>query len=388
MEPPLLARLEAYRPAPPSILGQIQGFLTGWENERLRLIGRGSAANAVPRTLIPAAGRRETVRLALTGTPSGYPGYVLDGSSTELVPRRARGLVYVLRRSVQLLAAGRTERRNEVWYSATNGGSSLWEDREECFRSVDDAARLFGVPRCRLGFTCFPRAVAAGALYLRRVDGAGAPATPWRSAIDFTLPVDDGFFLGGYQWAADAVAVVVVEKECALDQIEDLCREKRWILVSGGGYPTCAAHMLVHMLSTKFSLDVYVLTDFGPDGAAIVLQYLLGSYASAHETSHFTARVKWLGLRASQAQAANIPARYWKALTDRDRSTCESLLATDFVRSRPAWATEIRTLLDRGSKCELEDIYHILPRPGSPATTCAAQTLVDFIAHEMRNALG
>jgi len=388
MEPPLLARLEAYRPAPPSILGQIQGFLTGWENERLRLIGRGSAANAVPRTLIPAAGRRETVRLALTGTPSGYPGYVLDGSSTELVPRRARGLVYVLRRSVQLLAAGRTERRNEVWYSATNGGSSLWEDREECFRSVDDAARLFGVPRCRLGFTCFPRAVAAGALYLRRVDGAGAPATPWRSAIDFTLPVDDGFFLGGYQWAADAVAVVVVEKECALDQIEDLCREKRWILVSGGGYPTCAAHMLVHMLSTKFNLDVYVLTDFGPDGAAIVLQYLLGSYASAHETSHFTARVKWLGLRASQAQAANIPARYWKDLTDRDRSTCESLLATDFVRSRPAWATEIRTLLDRGSKCELEDIYHILPRPGSPATTCAAQTLVDFIAHEMRNALG
>ena len=45
-------------------------------------------------------------------------------------------------------------------------------------------------------------------------------------------------------------------------------------------------------------------------------------------------------------------------------------------------------LLNRGAKCELEDIYHILPRPGSPATTCAAQTLVDFIEHEMRNALG
>ena len=55
---------------------------------------------------------------------------------------------------------------------------------------------------------------------------------------------------------------------------------------------------------------------------------------------------------------------------------------------RPAWATEIRTLLNRGAKCELEDIYHILPRPGSPVTTCAAQTLVDFIEHEMRNALG
>ena len=383
-----MARLEAYRPAPPSILGRIQGFLTGWENERTRLIRRGSAANAVPRTQIPVAGARDTVRLASTATPSGYPAYVLNGSSTEMVSQRAKGLVYVLRRSVQLLAAGRTERRNEVWYSAQNDDSSLWEDRDECFRSVDDAARLFGVPRCRLGITCYPRAVAVGPLYLRRIGGAGAPATPWRSAIDFSLPVDDGFFLGGYEWAADAVAVVVVEKECALDQIEDLCRAKRWILVSGGGYPTCAAHMLVHMLSTKFSLDVYVLTDFGPDGAAIVLQYMLGSYASAHETSHFTAPVKWLGLRASQAQAANIPARYWKALTDRDRSTCESLLATDFVRSRPAWATEIRTLLDRGSKCELEDIYHILPRPGSPVTTCAAQTLVDFIEHEMRNALG
>lgn len=385
MEPPLTARLEAYRPAPPSILGQIQGFLTGWENQRTRLIRRGSAANAVPRTRIPVAGARDTVRLALTATPSGYPAYVLNGSSTEMVSQRAKGLVYVLRRSVQLLVAGRTERRNEVWYSAPN---DVWEDREECFSSVDDAARLFGVPRCRLGITCFPRAVAAGPLYVRRIGGAGAPATPWRSAIDFSLPVDDRFFLGGYEWAADAVAVVVVEKECALDQIEDLCRAKRWILVSGRGYPTCAAHMLVHMLSTKFSLDVYVLTDFGPDGAAIVLQYMLGSYASAHETSHFTAPVKWLGLRASQAQAANIPARYWKALTDRDRSTCESLLATDFVRSRPAWATEIRTLLNRGAKCELEDIYHILPRPGSPVTTCAAQTLVDFIEHEMRNALG
>ena len=177
MEPPLLARLEAYRPAPPSILGQIQGFLNGWEQERMRLIGRGSAANAVPRTQIPVAGRRDTVRLALTATPSGYPGYVLDGSSTELDSWRAKGLVHVLRRSEQLLAAGRTERRNEVWYSATNGGSSLWEDREECFSSVDDAARLFGVPRCRLGFTCYARAIAAGPLYLRRVDGAGAPAS-------------------------------------------------------------------------------------------------------------------------------------------------------------------------------------------------------------------
>ena len=164
-----MARLEAYRPAPPSILGQIQGFLNGWEQERMRLIGRGSAANAVPRTRIPVAGARDTVRLALTATPSGYPAYVLNGSSTAMVSRRAKGLVYVLRRSVQLLVAGRTERRNEVWYSAPN---DVWEDREECFSSVDDAARLFGVPRCRLGITCFPRAVAAGPLYVRRIGGA------------------------------------------------------------------------------------------------------------------------------------------------------------------------------------------------------------------------
>ena len=47
-----------------------------------------------------------------------------------------------------------------------------------------------------------------------------------------------------------------------------------------------------------------------------------------------------------------------------------------------------RKLFTKLTKCELEDIYHILPRPGSPVTTCAAQTLVDFIEHEMRNALG
>ena len=157
-----------------------------------------------------------------------------------------------------------------------------WTTRPAC-----SASRAAGS-----GFTCYARAITAGPLYLRRVDGAGAPATPWRSAIDFDLPVDDGFFLGGYEWAADVtVAVVVVEGVRPRSNRGSVPGEALDFGV-GRGYPTCAAHMLVHMLSTKFSLNgpFHVPpTDFGPDGAAIVFAIYVGVVCERARDMHFTA---------------------------------------------------------------------------------------------------
>ncbi len=77
---------------------------------------------------------------------------------------------------------------------------------------------------------------------------------------------------------------------------------------------------------------------------------------AAHETPNASLplpRLRWLGLRS--ADAVDSPVQHRTALTERDFAVGRNWLAKSPVaRSEPLWADEVRAMLGRGYKVDIE----------------------------------
>lgn len=128
-------------------------------------------------------------------------------------------------------------------------------------------------------------------------------------------------------------------------------------------------------LNLEPSRSAYALTDFDPDGIAIMSTYKYGSATLSHEAQHLTAPcLQWLGLRsddvfplfqlkhvggnASQANTSENHDRGLLKLSLRDRKKAAKLLENNSAfqehGKEPEWRREIQVMLMYGYKAEME----------------------------------
>lgn len=164
--------------------------------------------------------------------------------------------------------------------------------------------------------------------------------------------------------------VLVVEKEAVFARLneERFASTYRCVLITGKGFPDLATRTFVGRLSMAMrrAVPVYGLFDFNPSGASICMQYKIGSKPFATEPEGCCCPdLKWLGVLDAQVSRAfrehdeSLP-----LLSARQTQIANGLLQRDaFVRQHPQWAYQLRRMIERERKCEIEGLYPPTPSP-------------------------
>ena len=153
-----------------------------------------------------------------------------------------------------------------------------------------------------------------------------------------------------------------------------------FLLPQAKGYPDIATRSLLHHLSTCTShsnvqetpTPILALTDFDPDGIAIMSTYKYGSLTLSHESPHLTApTLQWLGIKCEDAfniirhqndeadrQRDILEPERNLGLTARDRNKAIQMLRNGSAfqedGTEPEWRRELQVMLMCNVKAEME----------------------------------
>ena len=135
------------------------------------------------------------------------------------------------------------------------------------------------------------------------------------------------------------------------------------------GYPDISTRSFLHKLSTSTddgmpSPSVLALTDFDPDGIAIMSTYKHGSQQLSHETEKLKVpSIQWLGIKSANVKH-NIDrmddhdSQGLLSLSLRDRKKAVKMLENNVVfaedGSEQEWRRELQVLMMLGAKAEME----------------------------------
>lgn len=156
---------------------------------------------------------------------------------------------------------------------------------------------------------------------------------------------------------SDAEFIILVEKEAAYMRLaEDRFYNKYpSIVITGKGQPDVATRLFLRKIRDQLKIPVLALVDSDPYGLKILSVYSSGSKSMSYDSSNLTTPdIKWLGVRPSDLDRYNLPAQCRLKLTDTDRKMGEDLLKEDFVRKNPDWVAEIKLMLKKGEKAEIQ----------------------------------
>lgn len=165
--------------------------------------------------------------------------------------------------------------------------------------------------------------------------------------------------------------ILVVEKESTLrtlvsSNLHQSSRAGNGIIVTAKGYPDVSTRSFLRHLSISHNPDcipppIYALTDFDPDGLAIMSTYKHGSFKLSHESANLNVpSIQWLGIQSRDALAGNGTSEYngLLRLSARDRKKATDMLEKSAVLQEKVeeteWRRELQVMLMLNIKAEME----------------------------------
>ena len=124
------------------------------------------------------------------------------------------------------------------------------------------------------------------------------------------------------------------------------------------GYPDISTRSFLHRLCASSStLPVYALTDYDPDGIAVMSTYKHGSWNLSHESAELVVpRIEWLGIRSGDLFDGHEEGLL--TLSARDRRKAMKMLENSVVLREEGeereWRRELQVMLTIGMKGEME----------------------------------
>ncbi|XP_052736343.1 meiotic recombination protein SPO11-1 isoform X2 [Vigna angularis] len=112
----------------------------------------------------------------------------------------------------------------------------------------------------------------------------------------------------------------------------------------------------LRLLVENLRLPVYCLVDCDPYGFDILTTYRFGSMQMAYDTKHLRVpEIRWLGAFPSDSERYFVPKQCILPLTAEDKRKVEAMLLRCYLqREVPQWRLELKLMLQKGVKFEIE----------------------------------
>jgi DNA topoisomerase VI subunit A len=251
-----------------------------------------------------------------------------------------------------------TKRGLYYYHQAKLPDEDAWQIDSD--RAIAALANILGVRRKTLGFVEARRGTVYGRLVIR--DGGQIVDLSQVGPAGHAIPqfTDDVEIV-----SSDAAFILIVEKHSVAFQLA----QARWwevarcIIVCGSGFPSLSTREYVRTLVDTLGIPALICVDADPGGIQVALTYAHGSISTALETPWLACNdIWWAGLYPSDID------RHCRSsdlirLTETDSEAARRLLehpSDAYVNSRVR--DELRILVDRRAKVELDGISHDLPR--------------------------
>ncbi|XP_017428460.2 meiotic recombination protein SPO11-1 isoform X5 [Vigna angularis] len=152
--------------------------------------------------------------------------------------------------------------------------------------------------------------------------------------------------------------ILVVEKESVFQRLanDQFCNVNHCIVITGRGYPDIPTRRFLRLLVENLRLPVYCLVDCDPYGFDILTTYRFGSMQMAYDTKHLRVpEIRWLGAFPSDSERYFVPKQCILPLTAEDKRKVEAMLLRCYLqREVPQWRLELKLMLQKGVKFEIE----------------------------------
>lgn len=294
------------------------------------------------------------------------------------------------------LSESRTVTQRGLYYLLSSSDKDLFPNPGVVNTCLRECVGLLRCSRHAMGITTSSRGQVAGRLHVRGPDGVwkdcAAPGGGY-----YVIPGDVGI-LRRVELRCDARYVIIVEKDSVFDK---LVRERVFdrlpcVIVTAKGFPDLATRAFLRRIQDSFPvLPILAFVDWNPSGILILQTYRSTSRSAALEASRYALDVKWLGIRSGDlgelSSASRLP------LTDLDRAKIRNLLLAAGVsaddierggggggssgsfqttfdlgegdlgeseRRRRVLISELRDMLNSGTKAEIESLYPVAAERG------------------------
>lgn len=152
--------------------------------------------------------------------------------------------------------------------------------------------------------------------------------------------------------------ILVVEKESVFQRLanDQFCKSNHCIVISGRGYPDIPTRRFLRLLVENLHIPAYCLVDCDPYGFDILTTYRFGSMQMAYDTKHLRVpEIHWLGAFPSDSERYFVPKQCLLPLTAEDKRKIEAMLLRCYLqREVPQWRLELKMMLQKGVKFEIE----------------------------------
>ncbi|MED6196289.1 hypothetical protein PIB30_046102 [Stylosanthes scabra] len=152
--------------------------------------------------------------------------------------------------------------------------------------------------------------------------------------------------------------ILVVEKESVFQRLanDQFCSANHCIVITGRGYPDIPTRRFLRLLVEDLHLPAYCLVDCDPYGFDILTTYRFGSMQMAYDTKHLgIPEIQWLGAYPSDSDTYFVPKQCLLPLTAEDKRKLEAMLLRCYLeREVPQWSLELKMMLEKGVKFEIE----------------------------------
>ncbi|KAF8800283.1 DNA topoisomerase IV, alpha subunit [Phlegmacium glaucopus] len=223
---------------------------------------------------------------------------------------------------------------------------------------VDDLAATFELERSDLNIRSSSKGLICGSgLTITLISGESLIGHDTEGTL-----IPAGEDIESFSVDEDVAWILIVEKEAVF---QTLCRLQltkhdlmpgSGIIITGKGYPDVATRHIVKSLADALPRSVPVLgiVDADPYGLDILSVYKYGSKSMQHENDKLaTARIKWLGLWASEVESFGIEKDGLLPITKHDEKKALTMLQKN-ARLPPRWKKELQYILHSRHKAEIE----------------------------------
>lgn len=238
--------------------------------------------------------------------------------------------------------------KREIYYNDVK----LFEKQNESDKILEDVATLLQIERNSLNVVASAKGSVVGRLTFqeggdeidcRKMGNGGKSITPM---IDTISNIE-----------SDAEFILVIEKDAAFLRLSEdkFYDEYPSILITGKGFPDIATRMFLKKIEKELELPVLSLVDSDAYGTHIQLIYAVGSKSMSYQTPFLTVpEIKWLGVRPSDLDEYNIPRSVRLPMDESDIKRAKNLLDEKFIQERPEYKKELKLMLDREEKAEIQ----------------------------------
>ncbi|KAK0739432.1 Spo11/DNA topoisomerase VI subunit A [Apiosordaria backusii] len=211
--------------------------------------------------------------------------------------KKFEALFCIIEISHEALLSGSLITKRNIYYQ----NPDLFGSQAAVDIMVDNLAFTLGLGRGDLNIVAAAKGLVSGPIVLVNRDG---------SVVDCGLSHDTGIILPSISEIRSigfhaAQWILVIEKEAtfrtlAAAQYAKSSSAGHGILITAKGFPDLATRRFLSVLhSMRPDLVIFGLTDFDPDGIAIIRTYQSGSKRLEHEHEAVVPSLRWLGVRSS-----------------------------------------------------------------------------------------